>query len=76
MTQLKEDIVISGIGGKFPECDNLDEFKELLFKKVNAVTSNEQNASISTEQLIYSYFFLLLCNFKIHIYYNRWDGKN
>lgn len=34
----KEEVVISGIGGHFPECNNIEELKELLFSKTNGVT--------------------------------------
>lgn len=42
MPEQKEEIVISGIGGIFPECDNVDELKELLFNKTNGVTVNSR----------------------------------
>lgn len=32
------DVVISGISGKFPSCDNLEELKEKLLKKENLVS--------------------------------------
>lgn len=32
------DVVISGISGKFPSCDNLEELKQSLANKVNLVT--------------------------------------
>ncbi|XP_050542017.1 fatty acid synthase-like [Daktulosphaira vitifoliae] len=38
MTSIKEEVVISGVGGMFPEADNLEEFKSLLFNKTNCVT--------------------------------------
>ncbi|VVC29220.1 Hypothetical protein CINCED_3A006213 [Cinara cedri] len=38
MVEYKDEVVISGIGGRFPECDNVDELRELLFNKINAVT--------------------------------------
>lgn len=40
MSEHKDEVVISGIGGLFPECDNVDELKELLFSKTNGVTIN------------------------------------
>jgi hypothetical protein len=33
-----EDIVISGIGGRFPESDTMDEFGQNLFNKVDMIT--------------------------------------
>jgi len=38
MSKNKEEVVISGIGGQFPECNNMEELKELLFNKTNGVT--------------------------------------
>lgn len=38
MSERKEEVVISGIGGIYPESDNLDELKDLLFNKINGVT--------------------------------------
>ncbi|XP_065203846.1 fatty acid synthase-like [Planococcus citri] len=32
------DVVISGVSGKFPSCDNLDELKQKLLEKINLVT--------------------------------------
>lgn len=54
MAKPKEEVVISGIGLRFPESGNLDEFKELLFNKVNAATSKEKNTVLSIEQPNYS----------------------
>lgn len=43
----KEEVVISGIGGSFPECDNVDELKEMLFNKTNGVTIDTRRWNIS-----------------------------
>lgn len=42
MTEPKVEVVISGIGGLFPECNNLDELKNMLFDKKNGVTSDSR----------------------------------
>lgn len=42
MMEPKIEVVISGIGGIFPESDNLDELRKLLFDKQNAVTSDSR----------------------------------
>lgn len=34
----KVEVVISGIAGVFPESDNVDELKDLLFNKQNGIT--------------------------------------
>lgn len=39
---LKEKIVISGISGKYPESDNVDQFKQNLYSKVDMVTEDER----------------------------------
>lgn len=36
----EDDIVISGISGKFPQCNNMDELKEALYNGVDLVTEN------------------------------------
>lgn len=37
-----DEIVISGISGRFPECNNVEEFKEALMKGKDLVTVNEK----------------------------------
>lgn len=34
------EVVISGVGGKFPMSENIDELKENLISKVNMVTDS------------------------------------
>lgn len=42
MVQHKEEVVVSGIGGRFPESDNIVELKDLLFNKTNGVTMDSR----------------------------------
>ncbi|KAJ1521174.1 hypothetical protein ONE63_002868 [Megalurothrips usitatus] len=37
-----EDVVISGVGGHFPECDNMQEFQEALFAGTEVITDNAE----------------------------------
>ena len=37
-----EDIVISGIAGRFPEADSMDEFAQKLFQGEDMVTCNDR----------------------------------
>ncbi|KAB0795973.1 hypothetical protein PPYR_10034 [Photinus pyralis] len=37
-----DDVVISGISGRFPECDNIEELKQKLFEGVDLVTDDER----------------------------------
>ncbi|OTF75408.1 hypothetical protein BLA29_006605 [Euroglyphus maynei] len=39
---IKEDIVISGISGRFPESDNMDEFAQKLFSGEDMVTKDDR----------------------------------
>lgn len=39
---MKDDVVISGIGGRYPESDSLDEFKENLFNNVDMITADDR----------------------------------
>lgn len=39
---VNEDIVISGISGRYPECNNIEELVEALLKGVDLVTDDER----------------------------------
>jgi fatty acid synthase len=39
---MTEDIVISGIAGRFPECDNMDELAYNLYSNVDMVTEDDR----------------------------------
>lgn len=65
MTTKKEDIVISGIGGVFPESNNVEELKELLFSKANGVTIDSRKWIQSTYRITFIstvMFYLLIFN--------------
>ena len=38
---IDQDIVISGMSGRFPESDSVDEFAENLYNKVNMINDKE-----------------------------------
>ena len=38
-----DDIVISGVGGRFPMSDNFDEFAKNLYDNVDMVTEDDNN---------------------------------
>ena len=40
--EMNEDIVISGVAGRFPESDNIDELRDNLFKNVDMITEDER----------------------------------
>ena len=40
--EMKDDIVISGISGRFPESDNIDELRDNLYNNVDMVTEDER----------------------------------
>ncbi len=40
--QMDEEIVISGISGRFPEADNIDELKTNLYEHVDMITADER----------------------------------
>lgn len=40
--QVDEEIVISGISGRFPESDNIDELKENLYNHVDMITADDR----------------------------------
>lgn len=39
---LDEEVVITGLSGKFPECDSVEEFRQALFDGVDLVTDDER----------------------------------
>lgn len=43
----KVEVVISGIAGVFPESDNVDELKHLLFNKQNGITLDSRRWTLS-----------------------------
>ena len=40
LSSLPDDVVISGISGKFPESENMQEFADNLFNGVDMVTDD------------------------------------
>lgn len=40
--QVDEEIVISGISGRFPESDNIDELKKNLYEHVDMITADDR----------------------------------
>jgi len=53
MAENKEEVVISGIGGLFPESNNITELSDLLFKKINGVTIDSRRWKPG----VYNFFF-------------------
>ena len=39
---MKNKVVISGISGRFPECDNIDELRDSLFANKDLITEDER----------------------------------
>lgn len=40
-TFIEDDVVISGMSGRFPECDSIEEFYEKLFSGIDLVHDND-----------------------------------
>lgn len=40
-TFIEDDVVISGMSGRFPECDTIEEFREKLFSGVDLVKEDD-----------------------------------
>ena len=40
--EVTEDIVISGIAGRFPESDNMDEYAHNLYNNIDMVTADDR----------------------------------
>lgn len=52
----KVEVVISGISGLFPECENVEEFKDFLFSKRNGVTVDSRRWPIGEIKLKKKYY--------------------
>ena len=37
-----DEVVITGISGRFPECDSMEEFKEQLLAGIDLVTADDR----------------------------------
>ena len=49
---MNEDIVISGIAGRFPESDNMDEYANNLFKNIDMVTDDDRRWPSGMSQIL------------------------
>lgn len=50
------DVVISGMSGRFPESENIYKFKENLYKKVDMVTKENKRWDVG-ECFYYDYYY-------------------
>ena len=46
-----EEVVISGMSGRFPESDNVYEFRDNLFNKTDMITENEKRWKVDNSDL-------------------------
>jgi hypothetical protein len=51
-----DDVVISGMAGRFPESENIYKFKENLYNKVDMVTEENKRWDVGK---FFIYFFIL-----------------
>lgn len=58
-----EEIVISGIAGRFPESDNMQHFQENLFNKVDLVTDDDRRWKLGEQKLILIIIYSSLFNY-------------
>lgn len=49
-----DDVVISGMAGRFPESDNIYQFRDNLYNKVDMITQDTRRWDIG--ELAYFYF--------------------
>jgi len=47
-----EEIVISGMSGRFPESDSTDEFAENLYNKVDMITEDDRRWPTGTDTML------------------------
>lgn len=56
--EMNEDIVISGISGRFPEADNIDELAKNLLENVDMITEDERRWPIGKHNQELKFLFL------------------
>lgn len=61
----KVEVVISGIAGVFPESDNVEELKKLLFSKENGITLDSRRWPLGKINIKTNYIKLYNYNNKI-----------
>lgn len=54
----KVEVVISGIAGVFPESDNVEELKTLLFSKQNGITLDSRRWPLGKISVWHKYNFI------------------
>lgn len=52
MTNVDEELVISGMSGRFPECENIDELSYNLYHKVGSMCALEKFAQKNVLKLM------------------------
>jgi acyl transferase domain-containing protein len=50
-----EEVVISGLSGRFPESDNVDEFAQNLYNKVDMIVDDDRRWPKGPKTLSYIY---------------------
>lgn len=70
---VKEDVVISGISGRFPESDTMDEFAKKLFSGEDMVTRDDRRWPVGKFTLFCSilriFFLLFFCGNSLRKFY-------
>jgi len=54
----KVEVVISGIAGVFPESDNVEELKDLLFNKQNGITLDSRRWPLGEINIMMNIFYV------------------
>lgn len=66
--EMNEDIVISGISGRFPEADNIDELAKNLLENVDMITEDERRWPIGKHNQELKFLFLFnIVNKKLEV---------
>ena len=61
-----EEIVISGIAGRFPDSDNMKHFQENLFNKVDLISDDDRRWKLGKFFIPRKYLFFALETFTIY----------
>ena len=58
--EMNDEIVISGIAGRFPESDSIDELRDNLYNHVDMITEDERRWPLGIVIFEYSLFFIVI----------------
>lgn len=76
MSKEKFEVVISGVGGMYPECSSFDEFRELLFSGKSGVTVNDKRWNIGKRVYFLKLIFVDIRSLNSYFFFFFFKRRN